>query len=135
MGIGVKEVAFIGYPVTDLERSRHFYGEILGLTESLAIEDKGELHWLEYDIQGQPLALAQASDQWKPSPDGAGVALEVEDLEAAVAHLKKHGVEPVMPIGDFGACRLTVIPDPDGNGIALHSRKSHHPDYVPSSQD
>ena len=131
MGIGVKEIAFVGYPVSDMERSRHFYGEILGLTESQVFEDDGDVHWVEYDIQGTTLALAKSSGEWLPHKDGAGAALAVEDLEAAVEQLKEHGVEPVMPIGDFPACRITVIPDPDGNGIALHSRKSHHPDYSP----
>ena len=34
MSIGVKEVAFIGYPVTDAERSRAFYTGVLGLREA-----------------------------------------------------------------------------------------------------
>lgn len=128
-GIGVKEIAFVGYPVTDMERARRFYGEILGLEESLVLEDGGDVHWVEYDIAGQVLALAQASEHWQPNPQGGGVSLEVADLESALARLKDHGVEPSMPVGDFPACRISVIPDPDGNGIALHQRKTHHPDY------
>jgi predicted enzyme related to lactoylglutathione lyase len=130
MGIGVKEIAFIGYPVTDMERARIFYGEILGLTESEIIEgENGEIHWIEYDIQGQTLALAAASEQWQPHPQGGGVSLEVEDLNAAIEHLKSHGIEPVMPVGDFPICRISVVPDPDGNGISLHQRKPHHPNF------
>ncbi len=132
MSIGVKEIAFIGYPVTDMARSRHFYGEILGLEESVILDgDNEDPHWVEYDIKGQTLALAKASEHWQPNPHGGGVSLEVADLEAALAHLKANGVEPSMPgIGDFPACRISVIPDPDGNGIALHQRKAHHPDFT-----
>ena len=130
-GIGVKEVAFVGYPVTDMERSRKFYGEVLGLKESMAVEaEGGSHHWIEYDVAGVPLALAQASEEWQPNPHGGGVSLEVADMEAALAHLKENGVEPVIPIGDFPACRICVIPDPDGNGIALHQRKPNHPDHT-----
>ena len=127
-GIGVKEVAFVGYPVTDMEKSRAFYGGVLGLEEEMVAEDDGGTHWVEYDIAGVPLALAKASDEWQPNPHGGGVSLEVADMEAAIAHLKENGVEPVMPIGDFPTCRICVIPDPDGNGIALHQRKQNHPD-------
>ncbi|MEM1296084.1 MAG: VOC family protein [Verrucomicrobiota bacterium] len=129
MGIGIKEIAFVGYPVTDMDRSRKFYGEVLGLEESETFEHEGEVGWVEDDIQGQTLALAKASDHWMPHKDGAGVSLEVESLEAALEQLKKHQVLPSMPIGDFPACRITVIPDPDGNGIALHQRKPHHPNF------
>lgn len=129
MSIGIKEIAFIGYPVTDMDRSRKFYGDILGLTESETFEHDGKASWVEYEIQGQTLALAQSTDQWKPHKDGAGVGFEVESLETALDRLKEHDVFPVMPIGDFPACRLTVISDPDGNGIALHQRKSHHPNF------
>ncbi len=130
MGIGIKEIAFHGYPVTDVAKSRQFYGEILGLRETGAVEHGGEVAWVEFDVQGQTLAIAKSSEEWKPSPDGAGVALEVKSLERALEHLKSHGVEPVMPIGDYPLCRLSVIPDPDGNGIVLHQRKSNHPDFT-----
>lgn len=129
MSIGVKEIAFVGYPVTDFERSRAFYGDLLGLKEALVMEEDGAIHWVEYDIAGGTLALAPAGDHWKPDPNGGGVSLEVEDLDAALATLKKNGVEPMMPVGDYPACRISVIQDPDGNGIALHQRKEHHPDF------
>ncbi len=113
-----------------MERARHFYGKILGLNESDVITgENGEIHWVEYDIQGQTLALAAASEQWQPHPQGGGVSLEVANLEAAIEHLKSHGIDPTMPIGDFPICRISLISDPDGNGIALHQRKSHHPDF------
>lgn len=131
MSIGVKEIAFVGYPVMDMDRARKFYTDVLGLTESLVMDSDGDVHWVEYEIKGTTLALAKSSGEWLPHKDGAGAALEVEDLEAALAQLKEHGVEPVMPIGDFPACRISVIPDPEGNTIALHSRKNHHPDYTP----
>ena len=130
MSIGVKEVAYVGYPVTDMARARNFYGRILGLQQSDVLEgENGEPHWVEYDIAGQTLAIAKSSAEWQPGPDGAGISLEVESLEDALSHLAENGIEPAMPIGDFPLCRLTVISDPDGNGIVLHQRKTDHPDF------
>lgn len=125
--IQVKEVAFTGYPVTDFTRARKFYGEGLGLCESQIIEDAGAVHWVEYDIAGHTLALAQASPQWQPNAHGGGICLEVASLEEAVEHVQAHGSNIVSPISEFPMCRMAVITDPDGNTIALHQRKANHP--------
>ena len=75
-GIGIKELAFVGYPVTDFTKARQFYGETLGLKETMVFEHEGEVGWLEYDLAGQTLALARASEQWKPDRNGGGACLE-----------------------------------------------------------
>ncbi len=129
-GIGLKEVAFIGYPVTDFAKAKAFYGGLLGLRETTSYDHEGELSWLEYDLAGQTLALAKSSEQWKPDPNGGGVCLELEDLDAAVAHLKANGVTFAMDIQDFPICRMALIADPDGNTLALHQRKPNHPDLA-----
>jgi extradiol dioxygenase family protein len=72
--IGIKELAFVGYPVTDFTKARRFYGDILGLKETITFDHEGELGWVEYDLAGQTLALAKSSDQWKPDANGGGVA-------------------------------------------------------------
>jgi len=127
-GIGIKEVAFVGYPVTDMDRARDFYGRILGLEESWVIEDGGKAHWVEYEAAGTTVAIAQASDAWKPGADGGGACFEVDDLDLAVERLRAEGVAIPMPIGDFPMCRIALISDPDGNGIALHQKKPNHPE-------
>ena len=127
-GIGLKELAFVGYPVTNFAKARQFYGSILGLKEGAKFEQEGELGWLEYDLAGQTLALAKASEQWQPNPNGGGACLEVTDLDAALAHVKSHQVRVVMEIHDYSICRMALIADPDGNTIALHQRKPNHPE-------
>jgi hypothetical protein len=54
--------------------------------------------WLEYDLAGQTLALARASEQWKPDPNGGGACLEVADLGQAVAHLRLNDVAIIIDI-------------------------------------
>ncbi len=127
-GIGLKELAFVGYAVTDFTESRKFYGEVLGLKETSVLEHEGVIHWVEYDLAGQTLALAQASDQWQPSAHGGGACLEVADLDRAIDHLKAHQVQIHMDIQDFPHCRMALIADPSGNTLALHQRKADHPD-------
>jgi predicted enzyme related to lactoylglutathione lyase len=128
-GIGFKELAFVGYPVSDFAVSRKFYGDTLGLKETTVFEHEGQVGWVEYDLAGATLALAKASDQWRPNPNGGGAALEVADLDAALTYLKGQGVKVVLDAQDYSICRIAVIADPDGNTLALHQRKANHPDY------
>jgi predicted enzyme related to lactoylglutathione lyase len=128
-GIGIKEAAFTGYPATDMAASRRFYGELLGLPEGMVIEHEGAVHWVEFSIPGgHTVALAQASEQWQPSRHGGGLCLEVEDLDAAVATLEAAGVKFAMPVQEFPVCRLSLVLDPSGNTVALHQKKSNHPE-------
>jgi len=121
--VQVTEVAFTGYPVTDMARARAFYETVLNLKVTAHFEHEGR-DWVEYDIGPATLAVTNMSQEmWKPSSDGPSVALEVADFDAAVESLKaanvKFSVEPM----DTGVCRLAVVLDPDGNSIAIHKRR------------
>ena len=81
--IKVTEIPFTGYPVTDLARARGFYENVLGLkTADTWLHDNGT-GWIEYDIGAGTLASTNGAPEWKPSSDGPGIALEVEDVEKA----------------------------------------------------
>ena len=49
-------------------------------------------------------------------------ALEVEDFDAAIAHLKEHRVEFRIEPLPTPVCRMAMIFDPDGNSICIHKR-------------
>lgn len=118
----IKEIAFTGYPVTDMPRARDFYEKVLGLTPSTAFGHEGRW-WVEYDIGNGTLAINNLSPgQWKPSSDGPSVALEVEDFDAAVQALRAAHVHFVLEPQEYPSCRLAVFHDPDGNSLALHQR-------------
>lgn len=125
-GIGITEIAFVGYPVTDLERARDFYERILGLEISMdeAIST-GEGHrWIEFEI-GSAHTLA-ISNAWPPSGQGGPTAaLEVNDLDVALAHLKAEGVTIITDVMASPVCRFAVVKDPDGNDLTIHQRHPH----------
>lgn len=123
MSLKISEIAFIGYPVTDMKRSRDFYERILGLTIGEIDHEvpgmPGKV-WVEYEIGSQTFAI---SNLWEPSgQDGPSVAFEVEGLEEAVTYLKNEGVKIVAEGIDTPVCRMALIEDPDGNGITIHKR-------------
>jgi predicted enzyme related to lactoylglutathione lyase len=121
--VRVTEFAFTGYSVTDVARARDFYEGALNLTPASVFEHEGKT-WLEYEVGPHVLAISNMSADWKPSPNGGGVALEVEDFDAAIAALKEKGVKFYAEPFASPVCRMALIADPDGNSICIHKRNA-----------
>jgi len=115
----IKKIAFVGVPVTDMKRAREFYEGVLGLQPDL--EMTGE-HWTEYSIGEGTLAIACVGEQWKPSNEGTSAALEVENLEEAIARFEEGKI--AYDKVDSPVCRMAIIEDPDGNKLIIHKLKS-----------
>ena len=119
----VTEIAFTGYPITDVVRARQFYERVLRLTPTTQFEHEGR-HWIEYDVGPATLAISNMLEKWKPSADGPCVALEVEDFDAAMAALRSVGTPFAAQPMDTGGCWIAIVSDPDGNSLAIHQRKA-----------
>jgi catechol 2,3-dioxygenase-like lactoylglutathione lyase family enzyme len=119
-----------GLIVAELERSRRFYGEALGLEEVarppnftfagawFRIGDT-EVHLL---AEADTTVRAGAPD---PGPSGAyglvnHLAFQIDDLDAALERLERHGVPLIggpMPRGD--GYDQVFLRDPDGHVLEL----------------
>jgi predicted enzyme related to lactoylglutathione lyase len=119
--IRYKEIAFTAYPVTDMTLARKFYEGVLNLKPNAPVKSETQA-WIEYDIGPGTLGIG-CSEQWKPSRDGASVALEVEDFDTAVATLKKNKIDFIIGPSDLPSCQMVTVRDPDGNKVTLHRRK------------
>ena len=118
----VIEVAFTGYPVTDIARAREFYEGVLKLEPTQTSETPMGF-WIEYDLGPSTFAISNISkEDWKPSSDGPAIAFEVDDFETAVETLRAKSVKFVHEPFDSPVCRMTIISDPDGNTIVIHKR-------------
>ena len=122
----VTEIAFSCYPVTGMARARAFYEGVLGLKPTMAHGEPGGMQWTEYDIANGTLSLGAGVPDWKPTTSGCSVGLEVEDFDAAIAHLKAAGVKFKMEPFPTPVCRMAFILDPDGNTICIHKRNAGH---------
>jgi predicted enzyme related to lactoylglutathione lyase len=118
----ISEIAFVAYPVIDIERSRGFYEGVLGLQPSR--EFTGESYaWIEYDLGANTFAVAMMPPgRWNPSADGPSVGLEVEEFDSAIAELKARSIPFDVEAMQTPVCRMAVITDPDGNKITIHKR-------------
>ncbi|HLI70118.1 MAG TPA: VOC family protein [Ktedonobacteraceae bacterium] len=119
--------------VRDVERSRRFYGQVLGMEEvprpgnfdfpgAWFRKGSAEIHLIGEDVPGRVDTTYTGS--YVPSELSCGhvthFAFEIDDLEDAQRHLKAHGVEIVggpRPRGD-GVTQI-FIRDPDGYVVEL----------------
>jgi catechol 2,3-dioxygenase-like lactoylglutathione lyase family enzyme len=114
-GLKVTQIDHVSVLVTDVERSRRFYRDLLGLKE-IAKPKTFDFVVLWFDLGNQQLHLLR-----KDRPDTASprhFALRVADCAAARAYLRERGVptDETTPIP--GADRF-FIHDPDGNRIEV----------------
>jgi predicted enzyme related to lactoylglutathione lyase len=116
----VKAIGFVGIPVTDLERAREFYEGVLGLKVSDEMMDG---KWIEYSLGDDTLAIANVGEQWMPSDQGTGAALEVEDFDKAIRRLKDRQVRFAAEPFETPCCHMAVVQDPDGNKLIIHKLK------------
>jgi catechol 2,3-dioxygenase-like lactoylglutathione lyase family enzyme len=121
--MNVTGIAFTCYPVTDLQRARRFYEGVLGLKESRFFGE-GDKGFVEYDIGSNTLGIGNGAPDWKPSPGGGSVGLEVDDFAAAIARLKANGCPFRLEPLETPVCHMAIVSDPDGNSIIIHRRKS-----------
>ena len=118
----IVEIAFTGYPVTDMQRARAFYEGVLKL-ELTRMFENGDRRWIEYDLGQSTFAISNmSSDDWKPSNDGPAIAFEVEDFDSSVATMRANNVKFTLDPFETPVCRMAIITDPDGNSICIHKR-------------
>lgn len=124
MGIVVERTDFVSVPVTDLERSRRFYGETLGLPEV-----PGQTAWPEFRLgENLTLYLTDPTNIGRAftGPHTAYIALRVPEVAEARAALERTGVEFDGDTFDSGVCHMALFRDPDGNALMLHRRYAPH---------
>jgi catechol 2,3-dioxygenase-like lactoylglutathione lyase family enzyme len=121
----VTHVQLVSVPVSDQDRARDFYVDVLGfdLVRDNPMGPGGR--WVQVAPKGAATALTLVT--WFPTmPPGSlkGLVLETDDLDADVARLRERGV--VFADGGIQTApwgRYATFDDPDGNGIVLQATR------------
>jgi len=115
----VERTDFIAVPVTDMERSKAFYGETLGLPQ---VTDGGFPEYqLGENVSLYLLSLESIGGAFR-APHDAGFALRVPDVHDTRRELEEKGVEFHGEVIDTGVCHMAFFADPDENQMVLHRR-------------
>ena len=108
--------------VRDMERACAFYREVLGLTD-FGTPGSGSPGWNTFHCEGLIVALhiLPAGESAEGPMPHAGLNLEVDDLDAALAELQAAGGElrALHEAGGGVPVRVAEVTDPDGNGFEL----------------
>jgi predicted enzyme related to lactoylglutathione lyase len=95
--VGIQRLAIVSVPVSDQERAKAFYTDVLGFVVT-----------------------------WFPSmPPGSlrGLVLLADDLDATCAGLQKRGLSTASAIQAAPWGRYATFSDPDGNGWVLQEAR------------
>lgn len=125
--MNLKKIHHVAVIVSDYEKSRNFYVNILGfkIIRENYRPDRGD-YKLDLELDGCELEIFSGrGNPPRPSyPEALGLrhlAFLVEDMETAVSELKEKGVdtEPVRT-DEFTGKKMTFFHDPDGLPLELH---------------
>jgi catechol 2,3-dioxygenase-like lactoylglutathione lyase family enzyme len=116
-----ERVDFISVPVTDMERSRRFYGETLGLEEIPHPEASFPEYQLGENVSLYLLKMESIGRSFE-GPHTASIAVRVPDVEETRRELESRGVAFDDETFDTGVCHMALFRDPDGNQLMLHRR-------------
>jgi len=113
------EVAFTAIAVSDKERARKFYQEVLELKPATTAMDGA---WVEYELGATTIGVG-CHPAWQPSREGTTVAFEVPNIDDAIKKLKERGVTFDSEKYESPVCFMAQFRDPDGNKLLVHQRK------------
>jgi catechol 2,3-dioxygenase-like lactoylglutathione lyase family enzyme len=115
--IGQLPIAAIRLSCKNIEESKRFYGEVLGLREIEHESDNGGVH---YDVGNIRLTLAEAKGEAKTAPSSQLIFLVENAIDVVCADLTKRGVKfRSKKIVSDSAGKAAWFSDPDGNVIYL----------------
>ena len=116
------QLSIVSVPVSDQQRAKAFYRDILGFLIVRDAEMAGGVpgaRWLQLKPPSGPTAISLVT--WFPAmPPGSaqGLVLDTGDIDRAHEKLRGNGLE-ITPIQDAPWGRFATFKDPDGNGWSL----------------
>lgn len=118
----IRSVQVFSLPVSDQDRSRDFYVDVLGFELISDVQMAPDMRWVQIAPPGSTTSITLVT--WFPTmPAGStkGTVLETDDLEGDIADLKGRGVPIDGEIQEMPWGRFVTFDDPDGNGIVLQA--------------
>jgi len=116
----MKQITVISVPVTDQEKAKVFYTEVVGF-ELIADNSFGdEMRWIQVGPKGSAASLTLV-DWFDDMTPGSlrGLVIETDDLEADYVTMSQRGVPFDGPPSRQPGGVFATLSDPDGNRISL----------------
>lgn len=114
----IKKVYAVWVYVRDLNESRRFYEEVIGLKFKLQEDD-----WIEFDLGDTSFGLLQRNKDEKLEPQKTRIMFQTGDIEAMQKHLEENGVKTIGEIKNESYGKLLTFEDPNGHWLELFEPK------------
>jgi extradiol dioxygenase family protein len=137
----MRSLFHLAFNVTDLARTRRFYGDVLGCKEG-----RSTATWVDFDFFGHQLSMhlgepfktactGHVGDKMVPMPH-FGLVLALPDWQALAQRLQAEKIEFVLPpqvrfAGEAGEQWTLFFCDPFGNPIEIKGFASLDAVYAP----
>jgi catechol 2,3-dioxygenase-like lactoylglutathione lyase family enzyme len=118
---GAMLLELVPVPVTDIERAKAFYQDLLGFRLDVDVTPKPGIRIVQLTPPGSACSITLAEGlPTLDMPAGTlrGLHLVVADIEASRAQLVERGVE-ISEVEDLGGVLYAFFADPDGNTWCL----------------
>jgi len=115
-------VSLIKIPVSDFNRARGFYRDVLGLEEEFAVEEYG---WAQYKAGELPICLYVVGKGGGDGTPGGEINfhLAVDNAPQAYALLQQRGCSlPCELVKSDDGGSFFMVADPDGNTFKICQR-------------
>ena len=112
-------IAFVSYPVANLDRAVEFYQKVLGIEPLFHRED-----WAEFKLEGQRFALKKENILQKQHT-GAIVYFMAKPLQKFIDRLQEFGTEILGSVETHSYGKLAQFKDPEGNIFGLYEPPDH----------
>jgi len=119
--MAITHVQIVSVPVSDQDRAREFYVDVLGFALLADQQFSPDMRWVAVAPPGGRTALTLVT--WFPTmlPGSLqGTVLETDDLEGDIAARTEKGVT-LSELQQAPWGRFVTLADPDGNGIVLQA--------------
>ncbi len=111
----IQKIYAVWVYVNDLEQSRSFYQNALGLKEKFQDEV-----WLEFDLGETSFALHERPEEKGPlKPQKTRIMFQVDGIENVAGQIEKYGGKLIGNIRKEGYGKLLTFEDPNGHWLEL----------------
>jgi len=107
-------IAFVSYPVANLDQAVEFYQKVLGIEPLFHRED-----WAEFKLEGQRFALKKETLLQKEHA-GATIYFMAKPLQEFIDRLEGFGTEILGSVETHSYGKLARFKDPEGNIFGLY---------------
>ena len=126
--MAITGVEVLSLPVSDQDRARDFYVDVLGFELLRDAQMQPGMRWVQVAPRGGGASITLVT--WfdsMPAGSNRGLVLETDDLDADVERLRGLGLDFPDGIQDQPWGRFVTLADPDGNGLVLQATRARRP--------